>query len=55
VIPDIELPGLNIGGTCGIPPADGSGGMWDAGLGLLERLGGLEPDMHKRGGPVNYF
>jgi hypothetical protein len=43
---------LDIGGTCGIPPADGSGGMWDAGSRPLEGLGGLEPDMH-RGGGVN--
>jgi hypothetical protein len=42
--------GLDIGGTCGKPPADGSGGLWDAGEGPLEGLGGLEPDMHKGGG-----
>jgi hypothetical protein len=46
---------LDIGWTCGKPPADGSGGLWDAGEELLEGLGGLKPDMHnKGGGPVNY-
>jgi hypothetical protein len=48
--PKIARHGRDIGGTCGIPSADSSGGMWDAGEGLLEGLGDLEHDMHKRGG-----
>jgi hypothetical protein len=49
--PKIEPPGLDIGGTWGKPPANGSRGLWDAGEGPVGGLGGLEPEMH-RGGPV---
>jgi hypothetical protein len=48
--PKIERDALDIGGTCGLPPADGSRALCDAGEGPLQGLGGMEPDVHRGGG-----
>ena len=40
VKPNIEPPGLEIGGTCGFPPADSSGGLREAGETEVEGLEG---------------
>jgi hypothetical protein len=41
--PTIEPSGLDIGGTCGKPPANGSGDWWDAVEVLLGGLGAWSP------------
>jgi hypothetical protein len=51
--PKMEPSGLDIGGTYGKPPANGSGGWWDAGEEPLEGLGAWGPIC--TGGAVNYF
>jgi hypothetical protein len=48
--PNIEPPGLDVGGTCGIRPEYGNGGFKDAREGALKGLGGMEFDVHKGGG-----
>jgi hypothetical protein len=35
-------------------PANGSGSLWDAGEGPVAGLGGLEPEIYKGEGAVNY-
>ena len=51
--PKIQCVALNIGGACRVSPANGRGGVCDAGEGLLEGLGGMEPKIHKGGGAAN--
>jgi hypothetical protein len=41
--PKIERAALDIGGTCGKLPTDGSGAFWDAGEAPLEGLGAWGP------------
>ena len=50
--PKIQRIALDIGGACRVSPADGRGGLWEAGEGLHEGLGGMEPEIHK-GGAAN--
>jgi len=45
--PTIAPHGRDIGGNWRKPPANGSGGLWDAGEGPVAGLGGLEPEMQR--------
>jgi hypothetical protein len=52
--PTIARHGRIIGGTWSKLPANGSGSLWDAGEGPVAGLGGLEPEIYKGEGAVNY-